>query len=115
MTGSTVLLPALASDLGLSAPAAKISYGATAFDLREDHTATDEVDGTATFEPFSPAQSTGDFLVLNPGDHASLGLTVDPSRFADAPSKGWLIVSLDDPNGGAQAAKVPVSVPTPTK
>jgi subtilisin family serine protease len=111
MNGSTVLLPALASDLGLSAPDSKLTYGAVGFDLREDHTATDQVDGTATFAPFSPAQSTGDFLALQPGDHASLGLTVDPTRFQDAPSKGWLIVSLDDPNGGAQAAEVPVSLP----
>jgi subtilisin family serine protease len=111
MNGSTVLLPLLASDLGLTSGKGSFSYGLTAFDLREDNTAQDDVDGTATFDAYAPAQSTGDFLELAPGGGPTrLGLTVDAARFSRAPSQGWLVVTLDDRNGSAQADRIPFSL-----
>jgi len=109
MNGSTVLLPVLASDLGLTNTKAKFSYGLTSFVLREDHLAQDDVSGTATFNAYSPGQSTGDFLELAPGEVRQLTLTADPKRLAKTPSKGWLVVSLDDANGGGQADRIPLS------
>jgi minor extracellular serine protease Vpr len=106
MNGSTVLLPALASDLGLTSPDSTFSYGLTAFTVREDSVAEDDVEGTATFSPFAPAQSTGDVLDLAPGDLRTLELTADRKRLAKTPSKGWLVVSLDDANGAGQAERI---------
>jgi minor extracellular serine protease Vpr len=107
MNGSTVLLPVLASDLGLTSAKGSFSYGLTGFVIREDHVAQDDVDGTATFNAYAPAQSTGDFLELAPGAAGELTLTVDDKLFNKDSSKGWLVVSLDDANGGGQADRIP--------
>jgi hypothetical protein len=49
---------------------------------------------------------------LNPGQTGSVTVSVDRGKFAGAPQLGWLVVTLDDPTGAAQADEVPVgSVP----
>ncbi|HYM83422.1 MAG TPA: S8 family serine peptidase [Candidatus Dormibacteraeota bacterium] len=106
MNGSTVELPTLASDLGLSAAKPTFTYAAAGFSVETGAAAI--VPGTATFNAFAPTVSNGQFLSLAPGASQSLGLTLDRRTFDKAPSMGWMIVSLDDANGAAQAELVPV-------
>lgn len=106
MNGSTVELPVLASDLGLSAAKPTFSYAAAGFSV--ENGAADFVPGTATFNAFAPTISTGDFLVIPAGTSATLGLTLDRHRFDTASALGWMVVSLDDANGAAQADLIPV-------
>lgn len=95
MNSSTVLLPALASDLGLTASDGDFDFTAVAGSVVLRGTA-DEIEGSGSFNAFEPAQSTGDFVALEPGEKASV--PVSGRRHA-----AWMVVSFDDANGRAQA------------
>ena len=98
LNGSTLLLPALASDLGLTGGAGSFSYWVAAFDGFTG--AADQTATSPAFDAYAPAQSTGDFVTVPAKGKASI-----PAWFnAAAPAvKGWMVVSLDDRNGGSQA------------
>ena len=68
----------------------------------------DVVDGRASLSVFDPAVSNGDFIGLDPGGSDTLDVSVNEAGHGDNPSKGWMIVSLDDVNGAPQADLVPV-------
>jgi minor extracellular serine protease Vpr len=107
MNGSTVLLPTLASDIGLAQTGqANFRYGVAGFSIVPD--ALVDTTAAAEFRPFEPPVSTGQFVPLNPGASASLPVSVDRPRFANSPQLGWMIVTQDDANGAAQADLVPV-------
>jgi len=114
MNGSTIELPALASDIGLAQKAAKpttFRYWVNAFSVVPGGIV--DTTGSALFDPFHPAVSSG---VLNPdgtptavpaGGSASLPLSIDKSQQAKTPALGWLVASVDDANGAPQADEVP--------
>jgi minor extracellular serine protease Vpr len=104
--GSTYLLPTLASDLGLKKGNSDFNYWVVTQSLQDG--SLDVVPGKARFDSHKPGVSTGDFLGLAPGAGASLDLWVDRGKFASARAKGWLVVTMDDANGGAQADQIPV-------
>jgi minor extracellular serine protease Vpr len=106
MNGSVIELPALASNMGITAAAPTFSYSITGFDLNTG--AVDPVPGTAKYNAFAPSLSNGDFVSLGSGKSATLPLSVNVALQATTPSLGWMIVSLDNRNGAAQAALVPV-------
>jgi len=106
MNGSVIELPAVASDMGITAAAPSFKYSITGFDLNTGN--IDPVPGKAAFNAFAPSVSNGQFVVLASGASATLPISVDPALQATAPSLGWMIVSLDNRNGAAQAALVPV-------
>ncbi len=124
---STLLLPVLASDLGLSSTGTKkFDYWAESFNVADNDaqlfqfdlmtTGIDPSVGSqlAKFNAFNPALSTGDFVPLSPGQKAKIPLKVDLNQFSAGKygQLGWLVVTLEDPNGAAQADMVPVgSVP----
>ncbi len=104
LNGSTVLLPALASDFGLAPGAGSFTYQVTAIDGFTgipDQTAT-----SPKFDAFTPAQSTGDFVPV--ASRAHLGIPAWYTKGAGV--RGWMVVSLDDANGAAQADLVTVPV-----
>ena len=115
MNGSVVELPLLASDLGLSqnpsnpgpgkrgGQSQQFTYAVNAFWL-----VGGGVDSTsaATFNPFVPPVSSGDFATLPPGSATAMSLTVDKDQQKKTPALGWLVVSVDDANGAAQADEV---------
>jgi minor extracellular serine protease Vpr len=107
MNGSTMLLPTLASDVGLSTGSDKVRYTVTAFSLIPDGL----VDSTATgqFRVYHPPVSTGDFIALAPGGSATLSLTLDKGNFAGTPVLGWIVQTQDDANGAAQADLIPAA------
>jgi minor extracellular serine protease Vpr len=114
MNGSTIELPALASDIGLAQKAAKpttFRYWVNAFSVVPGGIV--DTTGSALFDPFNPAVSSG---VLNQdgtptavpaGGSATLPLSIDKSQQAKTPALGWLVASVDDANGAAQADEVP--------
>ena len=106
LNGSVIELPALAGDMGITAASPAFSYSITGFDLNTG--AIDSVPGTALFSAFSPSVSNGQFLPLVSGASAKLPLSVTSALQASTPALGWMIVSLDNRNGAAQAELIPV-------
>jgi subtilisin family serine protease len=107
--GSTILLPLLASDIDRTDPGATIDYevfGDTFVDSADPgDSLEDVVEGRASLSVFDPAVSSGDFLKVDRSRNVLL--SVDEAAQAENPSKGWMIVTLDDPNGAAQADVIP--------
>jgi len=106
MNGSVIELPALASDMGITAGSPAFSYSITGYDLITG--AIDSVPGTAAYNAFTPSLSNGQFITLNPGASATLPVAASLSLQATTPSLGWMVVSLDNANGAAQAALIKV-------
>ena len=109
MNGSTIELPTLASDVGLSPTGGskkqQFSYTVNAFSIVPGSFV--DTTGTATYNPFDPAVSSGDFAAVAAGGSASLPLTVHKSQLQIQSPLGWLVASVDDANGAPQAAEIP--------
>lgn len=109
MNGSTILLPTLASDLGLDAKkGGAFTYWVNGFNNFPGAQSPDKTD-KAKFDVFNPGVSSGDFLTLAPSASATLPLSVNKPQFAKQREFGWLVVTLDDANGAPQADEVPLS------
>jgi minor extracellular serine protease Vpr len=97
---STIVLPVSISQLCaagspcLSAANPRLRYHAVAYGLTDN--TVDVVDGTASFNAFTPAISTGMFDVLNPGESATETVTVNSAEFVLTPPLGLMIVSHDN-------------------
>jgi hypothetical protein len=108
-------MPALASEIERTAADATVDYevvGENMFDSSEPQDGfVDEVDGRASLSVFAPALSQGDFLPINKGQRLTLELAFDEAAQAANPSKGWMIVALDDLNGSPQADLLPAPQP----
>lgn len=109
MNGSTILLPTLASELGLQRGATtKFKYQVATFPIVPEGLAGDITD-VGQYRAFEPPVSSGDFLTLNPGESKTLDLRVDKGQLAGTTVRGWLVVTLDDPNGAPQAEEIPAA------
>ncbi len=98
MNGSTLILPALASDLGLAEGSGSFTYWVAAYDGFTG--AVDETGVSAAFDAYAPAQSTGDFVEVPAKGKVSVPAS------ATKPGKdfgGWMVVTMDDRNGASQA------------
>ncbi len=116
--GSTLIVPALASDFGLS------KNGRTSFDYMVDAatqgdtvstdvmtTGTADADGNerARFDAWKNPLSSGFYKPLTADKRVDVPLTVNAATYRPKRGqKGWLVVTLDDANGAAQADMVPV-------
>jgi minor extracellular serine protease Vpr len=113
--GSTILIPALASDIDRDVDGATVDYevvGENVSDSSEPADGfVDEVEGRASLSVFSPEVSQGDFLLINRGQTLTLDVAFDEAGQGANPSKGWMVVALDDPNGAPQADLVPAPQP----
>ncbi|HYO44299.1 MAG TPA: S8 family serine peptidase [Candidatus Limnocylindrales bacterium] len=97
MNGSTVLLPVLASEIGLAAGSSAFTYQVYSYDGftgAEDETAVSRV-----FDAFAPKQSTGQLKTVAKGTSARVGAWF----YRVASVRGWLVVTMDDRNGAPQA------------
>ncbi|HKE67364.1 MAG TPA: S8 family serine peptidase [Micromonosporaceae bacterium] len=91
----------------LSASNPRFTYHAVAFGLTDN--TVDEVDGTASYNAFTPSISTGMFDVVDPNGSATETVTIDKTEFANTPALGLMIVSQDNKNSNeAQTIKVTV-------
>jgi hypothetical protein len=105
MNGSTMELPALASELGITKAKHKFSYGVGAFSAISG--AFDSMEN-AVFDAFVPPVSTGDYVPLAPGDSSRIDLTYRQADVSTSKVRGWMVVTLDDANGAPQADLVAV-------
>ena len=106
MNGSTMELPALASELGLSGAKSSFSYAVASFD--EQYGVDGDQTAAASFDAWSPAASTGDFVELAPGASKTVGLDYTMGATASSKARGWMVVTLDDATGAAQADLIAV-------
>lgn len=104
MNGSTLLLPALTSDLGITPASPPFTVRAQSFDRLSR--VFDVMPGTARWQPFHPAVSTADLVDLTAASATELAVTVNLTDQAVQQVRGWLVVTLDDRNGESQADRV---------
>ena len=111
MNGSTLLLPALASEIGLdpAVNSTKFRYSVNAFSNVPG--ALVDTTAQASFRSHQPPVSTGDQILLLQGANATLTVSVDKGKFSGTPQLGWLVIGLDNANGAAQANEIPVGTP----
>jgi len=105
MNGSTIELPALASQLGLTTGSNKLNYQVATFPIVPEGQVGD-VTSVGSYRVGQPPVSTGDFFTLAPGASRTLNLQLDRGKFAGTSVLGWLAVTLDDANGAAQAEEI---------
>jgi minor extracellular serine protease Vpr len=118
---STLMLPFLASDIGLDDGGDEdFQYYATSYDFWDDdgdpgnpvfhfdvattgsHPGLSDL--SATYNAFDPVLSNAQFEELAPNTSANIPVSVDLSRYDPSHGeKGWMLVSLDDPSGERQA------------
>ena len=103
--GSTVLLPVLASSIGVTATSPAFRVSATGFSLTGDG-GYDVVSGTGRFQPFRPALNQGQRVKLDPGTSASVTTRVDAAQTSRQTVTGWLVVTPDDAAGRAEVDRV---------
>lgn len=109
MNGSTMLLPAAASSLGLSeAEFDRFTYSAAGFDLLGG--GVDVASGAPRVRPWAPTSSQGESVELDPGETAPLVLSALSSARSDN-TLGWMVTALDDANGAPQADLIPLPAP----
>lgn len=99
--GSTMLLPLLASDLGLTAAAPRFTYTAYSEELFTG--AFKNMAGSAKFNAWSSAISQGDFASVPAGGSVSVPVSIDAAEWASTPALGSMIVTLDNYAGARQA------------
>jgi minor extracellular serine protease Vpr len=102
--GSTVLLPVLASSLGVNATSKALGVGAEGLGFLTG--GVDRVEGVGYFNAFAPALSQGDLVTLAPGRSASIPLTVNQQEVGRQSTAGWLVVTPDDKSGYAETDRV---------
>ena len=107
MNGSTMLLPTLASDLGVTAASAPFSVRAQSVDRLSRQ--VDVMPGSGRWQPYAPAVSNADLIDLTAASAGDLPVTVDLAQQSAQRVLGWLVVTLDDRNGDAQADRVPLN------
>jgi minor extracellular serine protease Vpr len=110
MNTSTMELPVLASEIGVTAAHPSFGYSVSAFDST---TGVGDGTGAAVFNAFAPAATSGEFESLAPGASASIPLAYNQGAVSSTKVKGWLVVTLDDASGAAQADLV--TLPTGPK
>jgi len=104
---TTFLLPAMASDLGVTGSNPRFTYQVVSF---EDDGTASQMPGSATFNAFNSAISTGMFATVAPGQSAPIAVTINPTEWAKTPALGVMAVSMDNLNGTAQADLIPIPV-----
>jgi len=99
--GSTVLMPLVAADAGITATNPRFSYFAQSTDFNGS---VDAIATAARFNAYDSAISTGAFFTLPPGTSASVPLVINRAEFRNTPALGQMVVSLENlARGGSEA------------
>ncbi len=104
MNGSTILLPTLSSDLGVTAASPPFAVRAQSVDRLTR--VVDVMPGRGRWQPYQPAVSNADLIDLTSTSVKSLPVSVNLAAQAVQQVKGWLVVTLDDRNGAEQADQI---------
>ncbi len=98
---STILLPALASKMGITAASPRFSYFEQHF---SEEGTSGAMPGSAKFNAFSPSLSTAAIATaIANNKFAQTTVTVDPVEWANTPAAGLMVVAPDNLAGGKQA------------
>jgi subtilisin family serine protease len=92
--GSTVLLPLVAADVGITSANPRFSYTVKTTDIATSN--VDKITTAASFNAFNNSISTGAFVALAPGASASVPIAIDRKEFARTPALGAMVVSLEN-------------------
>jgi minor extracellular serine protease Vpr len=92
--GSTILLPLVAADVGITSANPRFTYTAQTFDGITGN--VDAITTAAGFNAFNNAISTGAFVALAPGASANVPIAIDRNEFALTPALGTMVVSLEN-------------------
>ncbi|MFP5347702.1 MAG: S8 family serine peptidase [Actinomycetes bacterium] len=106
LNSSTVLLPFAFADMGINAANPEFLYDVNTYSLIQP--GADEVDGRAPFNAFTQPLQTGQHLELAGRSSISWTATVDREQLKKTPTKGWMVVSMQNRNGPDQAQLVPL-------
>ena len=98
---STILLPVYASDLGVTGA---FSYTVQSFSSVND--GEDTIDGSATYDPWAPALSNGQFPTLQTGTTVPVAVQVNAAAFAEQKPLGVMVVVQDNAAGKDEALLV---------
>jgi hypothetical protein len=128
LNGSTMLLPFLASDIGLSgrsarSPFTRIGLQAFSFSIVPADDGEEDTPDVNTLDDVTAPTTIGlggllagrgssTFATLAPGQSASLGIQNGLLQLTLG-AKGWMVVTQDDANGPPQADLIPAGVPLP--
>jgi minor extracellular serine protease Vpr len=106
--GTTILMPLVASDVGVTSANPRFSYVAQTLDLFSGN--VDAITSAGSFNAFHSSISTGAFAVLPPGANTNVPITLDRNEFRITPALGAMVVSLDNlAKGNRQALLLSVS------
>jgi hypothetical protein len=100
---STILLPVSASDLGITAETGSFDYTVQSFSGYGD---SDGIDAAATYNPWAPALSNGQFVSVPRNGSVNVPVTVDAEQFAAQKPLGVMAVVLDNSSGAGEALLV---------
>ncbi|HKP06576.1 MAG TPA: S8 family serine peptidase [Microbacterium sp.] len=102
---STILIPVLASDLGITAESPAFDYTVQSFTLLDD-ASFDGFDAVATYNPWAPALENGQFVTVPVGGRTDVPVAVDAAAFTAQKPLGVMAVVLDNPAGANEAILV---------
>ena len=92
----------------LNAANPRFTYSAVSFDLNEGGV-LDEVEGSAKYNAWSPAISTGGFQTVAPGGTAQETIAVNAAEWALTPALGLMVTTVDNKSkNGGEAQTIPV-------
>jgi len=100
--GSTVLMPVVAADAGITSTNPRFSYSARSIDRFTGN--LDAITTPASFNAFDSSVSTGAFVTLPPGTGASVPLVINRQEFRKTPALGQMVVSLENTTREGQQA-----------
>jgi subtilisin family serine protease len=100
LNASTILLPVLASSVGVTTTNPRFEYTVQSFDLTS--TDSDSFDNVAAFNAFQSAVSTGILATVKPNTAVGVTVNVNRTEFAKTPPLGLMVVSPDNKNGARE-------------
>jgi minor extracellular serine protease Vpr len=98
--GSIVLMPVLASDLGITPTNPRFTYAVNAFD---ETGAGESLTGTGSLNAFAPAISNAMFVAVAPNASVDVPVAIDPVEFKKTPALGFMVVTEDNLSGASEA------------
>jgi subtilisin family serine protease len=104
--GSTVLLPVIASDLGITPKNPRFTYTAQTTNVLDG--TTGKLPGAAKFNAFTPAISNAMVVPVARNEVALTPVSIDPVEFAKTPALGLMVIVQDNLSGERQATLLPV-------
>ncbi len=99
---STILIPVLADDLGITAKTGAFRYTVESYSAVDD-TAMDAFTRMASYNPWKPAISNGDLTTVPVNGSRTVRLRIDPQAVADQKPLGTMVVVVDNKSGRDEA------------